>query len=128
VLSRYSHQHSLRHVLRNDAREVVDRSRYRRIMINFKRDASAVEIHVAGDDDTCRRMNTFDYARRIARRPFVTLICGFLGMSNGIRDRVTVQMPLVEHDHTKVDHCFIGSVGGHQSPYQGWRRMQSPLV
>jgi hypothetical protein len=77
---------------------------------------------------TRKKVNKIVRIHRISERPFVTLICGFLGASNGIRDRVTVRLSSLQHDHSKVEHCFIGSVGGHQSPYQGWRRMQSPLA
>jgi hypothetical protein len=73
-----------------------------------------------------RRADEFDGDSRIADRPFVTLICDFLEVSIYVRDRVTHPTSSSQNGHTRVERCFIGSVGGHQSPYQGWRRMQSP--
>jgi hypothetical protein len=70
----------------------------------------------------------FDGILRSAERPFVSLICGFLGASNAAHDRIAIRTPSLRNDHTMVERCFIGSVGGHQSPFQGWRRMQSPLA
>lgn len=68
----------------------------------------------------------FNSVSRISDRQFVTLICDFWGVANYVRNRATRRTSLTQNGHTRVERCFIGSVGGHQSPYQGWRRMQSP--
>jgi hypothetical protein len=63
---------------------------------------------------------------RSAMRPFVTVICDFSDASIRVKGRTLHRTWSAESGHTRVARCFIGSVGGHQSPYQGWQRTRSP--